>query len=180
MYSGLRRGELIHMTKDWIARGKIQVPSRIVCDCWECKGERWSRKTKKSTEKRLVKPSGFWIPKTENSARGIPLNSLSRELFDRFFKKHEAVREVIPCTRSLYFTLKTIEDRIKDRLVHELIPHGLRGIYAIRLAEKGIDAFKLQMIMGWDDVKTALWYVATYGPAKVAEDLDESDFVVDF
>jgi len=178
LFTGFRRGELVHMTEDWISRGKIHVPSEIPCDCWECRNTLY-RTVKRNGKhiKEVKKPAGVWMPKTEAGARGIPLNVLSRELFDWYFKDHHAIRELVPCTRSVYYTIKTIESRIKDQLTHELIPHGLRGVYASRLAEKKTSPYKLMEIMGWDDIKTAMSYVALFGPSEKAEGLTIESFV---
>jgi len=181
MFSGFRRGELVHMTEDWIQRGKIRVPIEIPCDCWECKKPLYrkvKKKNSKKTVKVLKKPSGVWMPKTKAGARGIPLNPLSEELFKKFFKEHHAVREILPCTRSVYYTVHDIVyPRIKDQLTHELFPHVLRGVFASRLAETGISPYKLAEIMGWEDIKTAMAYIALFGPQEEAEGLTIESFV---
>jgi len=174
LFTGLRRGELVHLTRDWIQRGKIQVPSQTACDCWECKKiiyRKVKKKKSKKTVKVLRKPAGLWMPKTNAGARSIPLNELSKKLFDWYFREHHAIRELVPCTKSVYYTIKQIESRIKDQLTHELIPHGLRGVYASRLAEQGISTFKLKEIMGWAHSKVADEYIALYGPSEEAEGL---------
>lgn len=179
LFTGFRRGELVHMTEDWVRRGKIQVPSEMPCDCWECKKTLY-RTVKRNGKrvKEVKKPSGVWMPKTEAGARGIPLNVLSRELFDWYFKNHHAVRKLVPCTRSVYYTIHDVlYPRIKNQLTHELIPHGLRGTFASRLAEQKVGSMKLKEIMGWDSVDVANSYVAMYAPSKEAEGLTIESFV---
>jgi len=181
LYGGFRSSEFIHLTKDWIYGGKIHIPSEIICECWECKKVIYQKVKKKASKKiikKIRKPSGVWMPKTEKGARGIPLNELSIKLFNWYFKDHHAIRETLPCTRSHYYTIKQIEKRIKDQLIHELFPHVLRGVYASRLAaDPTISPFVLCDIMGWTDVKTAMKYIANYRPVPQAKSLNMESFI---
>lgn len=137
----------------------------------------------KKSVKKIKKPPGVWMPKSKKGARAIPLNELSAKLFDWYFKDHHAVREMLPCTRSHYYTVNQIEKRIKDQLIHELFPHVLRGVYASRLAASRmpdgsrISPFTLCHIMGWEDIKTAMKYIAIFGSVPQAENLNMKSFI---
>lgn len=143
--TGMRAGELAHMTRPWVnfQEHRIEIPEKQPCDCGECQRER----------------DGTWQPKTDNGARKIPL--LDRETLG-LLRAWFALRDDIGMTR------KTIWDRVTDLaketpLTKKVTPHVLRHTYGTRLAEQDFTAAEIKAAMGHESLETSERYIQYSG-----------------
>jgi len=170
LYTGLRKSEFIHMRKTWIdfKRNLIRVPDKQKCDCGQCKLNRKKLADEDydslNTHKKLIY-DGYWVPKTEMSARTIPILDEARGVLYPFFKKHKAVIEVYPWTQYTNNVLNRLQRRSKIKI----FPHCLRGSLATMLAIRDFDAYRITEIMGWADINVAIFYIKLSGAVLTKE-----------
>lgn len=164
IYTGMRVSELIHMKKDWlyIRKGFIHIPESQECPCYECKKELKYRKSGN-----IRKPSGVWMPKTEDGSRIIKILPELDELLNKYFEEHDSIMEIAPNRVSVWRLLKELGKRAEIK--HNLFPHAIRATFATILAEENIDIYTLKDIMGWKDINVAASYVKFSG-IKVAKE----------
>ena len=105
----------------------------------------------------------LWSPKTEASAREIPLQASMRAkiVLERYFERFDsfqASRSVV--NRRLTRAAEAAPDEID---AESLYPHALRSTCASHLASRGFDALSLASLMGWEDLQVAQVYLQRSG-----------------
>lgn len=164
---GLRAGELTHITEDWIDFNEdiIYIPSHDRCDfgeddaaCGYCKKQarQAARKNEGLSYEKALRDR--WSPKNEASKRQVPFGwdpSLV-ELIHEYFAEHDHV----DCSRAtLNRRITKVAEYSKLVDEDEIYPHALRSHAAIYHARKGMSAFHLMELMGWNDVSGAMPYI---------------------
>ncbi|WEL29839.1 tyrosine-type recombinase/integrase [Haloferax volcanii] len=168
---GMRAGEIAHMREDWIdwERGMITIPRHQPCEkgrdgkkCGYCRqaAEQMADHNPGLDFETALKY--LWSPKTENSAREIPIDATARarialqryfERFDRF----QASRGVV--NRRVTWAAEEAEEIDAD----ELYPHALRATAASYYVSRGIDIIALKAMFGWECLSTAQHYLQDSG-----------------
>jgi integrase len=158
---GLRIGEIAHLSKSWLdfQDDRIQIPSAMTCNCFECA----------TSEKE-------WKPKTLAGSRSIPFKFFptTREVLKGYFGAYDSVGK---SRRALQLKLKRIAKRTS--LTKKIYPHALRSTAAMMFANAGLSAQALCEVMGWEDLRTAQSYIARSGRT-AAKEIEEhkNDFVL--
>lgn len=140
---GLRAGEAAHVNLSWISgqRGTLEIP--YVCSCARCKesGDRWG-------------------PKTEAGARTVPLRAHT-ETWEavKIYLTHED--EPWVTRQGVWALVKRVADR--GNLLERVYPHALRATAATQLADMGLSADQIALIMGWEDSGMAKPYIQRSG-----------------
>lgn len=129
-FTGMRVSEFIHMRRDWIDWGRelILIPERQRCGC----GERMCRLPRYNRKGQIIKQAGYWMPKTKNSVRAIPIVPELAPLLKKFFSKHSCIMEMIPSRGMAYYMVRDIG--IRAGIKHRVFPHAIRGTFATLLA----------------------------------------------
>lgn len=155
LYTGMRVSEFVHFRKSWInwKKGLIRVPRKQACGCYECERELRNKKGE------VTKPSGVWKPKTVEAIRPIPILPEVERLFNQYFKRHEAIMEVVSSRVYAWMVLKRVEKKSGVKL----FPHVLRGTFATLLADREFTAPEIKEILGWKSLKTADDYIKLSG-----------------
>ena len=124
-----------------------------------------------------VRPKEIWNPKTENSARTIPLCEPAVEAL-RMAQERAEKRKVMS---SLVFPgrkggpLKDIRDSLNGACKRAGVPrlhvHGLRHTFGSQMAMAGADPFAIMKAMGHADIKTTMIYVSL-GKSHIREQVE--------
>jgi len=157
-YEGMRSSEIAHMTKDWVdfQDDTITIPEEQNCNCSECivRKKRLAMQDGASKDEVDKIKKGIWMPKTENSARMIPIRNKAKQYIHDYFNAFDD----IGCSRVTVFNhIKDIAKRSK--ITKKIYPHSLRSTSASLWGLTGISATALCKIMGWSDIETAYSYV---------------------
>lgn len=136
-YTGMRIGEVQHIRGSWIDWDKliIEIPSRQLCHCYECR--KWRE--------------GIWTPKTGSGIRSLlivpEIEGVLREMGEGINRSRQALEQRF--------------ERIRQRsgLLKPAYPHCLRATFAIQLAEGGMSAPALTYVMGWSSLRPAEYYI---------------------
>ena len=155
-YTGMRVGEVQHMTRTWIVweKGIIELPSRQLCRCYECRSWR----------------DGIWSPKTASGIRNLLITGEIKPTVEDFFSSHEVVGR---SRQALEQRLGRIRQR--SGLSRPVYAHCLRATFATRLAEQGMSAPSLAYIMGWNGLEAAEHYVQSSMKRAHAEQQEIAD-----
>jgi integrase len=168
---GLRRGELAHMTEDWLdtRRNMIVVPRHEECtkgdDGGICGACRMMAKQRVEHNPDMEYDDAHdlaWLSKTEEAAREVPFDFDPRVTLciERFFDKYDEY----PCSgQSINRRLKKAAELADDLEPEQIYPHGMRATAATYHAARGLDVIPLQSLMGWAQVSTAHSYVSSSG-----------------
>ncbi len=150
VYLGMRISEVCHLNHTWIHEDtrEIHIPPSQKCLCNECM-------------KHKAYP-GEWRPKSEASARSLPIPDLiSRNLHEFLCLKPGGLRIT---RQALWWKVKQWAKaaKIKVRGLSEdtIYPHVLRATAATRLATKGVSAPALCYIMGWANLEVGAHYIS--------------------
>ena len=141
IYSGLRVGELAHMSRDWLnwKDMTINIPPSQDCWCWDCRHYR----------------KGLWQPKTKAGIRSVLIQAslvpILRAHFEAYRKARQVSRQAIEHRLSLIVKRTSIS--------HRVYPHCLRATCATIWASKGMSSPSLQYLMGWENLEAAEHYV---------------------
>ena len=159
----MRVGEFLHIKENWIddQHGVIKIPKREPCRCKNC----FKNAKLFSTEKGIDLEEAlklYWRPKRRASIRSIPFN------FDSDIEV--TVKQIMTKYKKCPFNNpQSIDDHLwklkkiaglKHKHIH---PQALRSTAATRFAYDGVDAMTLKTIMGWEDIETAISYLASCG-----------------
>lgn len=149
---GIRIGELVHMTKDWVdfTNKMIRIPSHQPCDCAYCIRQMRQMMKRKDISLEDVQKK-FWKPKTAASARIIyyDFDSELIRTVTAFFKEYER----FPLSSVQTYThLRRLGMTAKMDTVS---PMCLRRTAAIKFANDGMNVKALQKIMGWENIQVA-------------------------
>jgi len=124
-----------------------------------------------------VRPKEMWNPKTENSARTIPLCEPAVEAL----RTAQARAEKRKVKSSLVFPgrkgpLKDIRDGLNGACKRAGVPrlhvHGLRHTFGSQMAMAGADPFAIMKAMGHADIKTTMIYVSL-GKSHIREQIEK-------
>ena len=150
IFTGLRKGELRYL--EW---SDVDLEHRLL----------------------HIRPKGTWNPKTENSARTIPLCepavaalSMARE---RAEKREVKSSLVFPGRKG---PLNDIRDSLNGAGKRAGVPHirvhGLRHTFGSQMAMAGADPFAIMKAMGHADIKTTMIYVSL-GKSHIREQVEK-------
>lgn len=186
LFTGLRVGSAVHLTKNWINRGEIRVPERQRCNCLYCKQQEKRKlfyhkdmltkfnSLKKPKDKQIVNWEkhcrtwkktksnfGYWVPKTKNAVRKITILPEVEKLFQKFFSKYDRVMDYIPSPASWRQIINNHYDKhLKDFIPRKIFPHCLRSTFAtIYYNATRCSELELLTVMGWANLETAQLYV---------------------
>jgi len=157
--TGMRNGEFVHLSKDWIdfKRRQIRIPQEIKCDCRRCSKPYINKKSGK-----ITRPAGVWRPKTPQAMRIIPLNPITFKLLKDFFEAFDSIKAMIPSTGSVNYHIKRIAGRAK--IPHPVFAQSLRGTFASTLAMQQFTSPEIKEIMGWKSIVPAEKYIKLFSP----------------
>lgn len=166
---GLRRGELGHMTEEWIdwRQRRIVIPAHEPCTngrggstCGDCKNlaqQRVDHDADGLTFERAV--ADQWVPKTPAAVREVPFAPMPRveavieEFFDRFDEWPQSCQAINRRVTKIAELTQGVDPEA-------IYPHALRASAATYWAGRSISVFALQQLLGWADLQTARQYVA--------------------
>jgi integrase len=167
---GMRKGEITHMTREWIdwKRNMICIPYHENCIkardtmgiCGYCRQSADQRLEHNPDLDREESETMQWVAKTEEAAREIPFDFHPRVslLVDEFFEKWDAWPvSAQGVTRRVKKAAENVD------LEKRVYPHALRATAASYHAARGLDVLPLQALMGWAQVSTAHNYVRASG-----------------
>ena len=153
IFTGLRKGEIRHI--EW---SDVDLKNRLL----------------------HVRPKETWNPKTDNSARTIPLCEPAVEAI-RMAQERSEQRNV---KSSLVFPgrkggpLNDIRDGLNGACRRAGVPrihvHGLRHTFGSQMAMAGADPFAIMKAMGHADIKTTMIYVSL-GKSHIREQVCKLD-----
>ena len=168
-FTGMRVSEFIHLSREWVDwdRDLIVIPERQRCGCLSngCQKPRYDRKGK------VIKQPGYWMPKTKNAIRSIPIVPELKPLLQKFFSKYSCVMELIPSRGMAYYIIRDLG--VRAGIPHPVFPHAIRGTFATLLASgsrpwrknpakrhvKPFTPFEIKDTLGWSKVQTADDYI---------------------
>lgn len=159
---GLRRGELCHLTSDWVDWNEkmIRIPRHEPCDCGDCRLKAEQKKNHNSDIGFDEAMQARWHPKTESAVREVPFSHNARiELvIERFFENHDEYH------RSCQSINRRLDKAVENSaLSTDVYPHSLRGTAATYLAGRGLGVLALQSMFGWAQLSTPMLYVKHSG-----------------
>lgn len=154
LYTGMRVSEFIHMRKDWINDECIDIPTSMKCDCDYCKN---SYLNKKHTMVR--KPSGMWMPKTQNGSRTIFVNNELKPIIEQFFNNYDRIIDYVKTRKEAWEIIKKVSKRTSIK--KDIFPHSLRSTFATALSESTQNPMEVKDTMGWADLDVANSYIKT-------------------
>lgn len=169
---GMRTGEIIHMTSEWIDREKqmIRIPAHDNCtkgqDGGICGYCRQQAKQKLEYRPELDLDEQFrrrWEPKTEAAARAVPydFDDEVQGVVEAWFDEHSEV----PVSR---VTLNRRVDAAAEAAglgSDNLYPHALRATAGTYHAYRGLEVAPLTSLMGWENLAVAKKYIRLSGGA---------------
>jgi len=169
---GLRAGEIAHLREEWVdwETDTIQIPHHDPCDfgrdgevCGYCRQCAKQRVEHNDGDLSLDDALGMrWHPKTENSAREVPFGFSIRAkiILERYFDRYDRFKA---SRQGVNRRVEAAAEGAADLDAAEIYPHCLRATCASLAAGRGLEAFQLQQMLGWEDVRTAIKYVRTSG-----------------
>lgn len=135
-YCGLRVSEAIHLKASWIKDEEIHIPSKIECQCWECRKR------------------GYWKPKSKAGIRAVAIpNFLKPVLLSFLTKSPNGLRMT---RQAAWYRIQRLAEKAK---VPRIFPHALRATLATILASHGFTAIELCAHMGWTRLNMGEHYV---------------------
>lgn len=170
---GLRRGELSHLSEDWIdwREDMISIPHSDPCtkgedggicgSCISLAEQRVEYNDELTLEEAL---EYMWVPKTEAAAREIYFGFSTRlEMFlERYFSSDEYSRYE-PSSTAVTRRVKKAADLAPELDATEVHPHGLRATAATYHAARGLRTMQLMQMFGWVQPSTAERYISRNG-----------------
>lgn len=168
---GLRRGEIAHLTDDWIdwRRNMIEIPRHDPCsrgrDYEQCATCRQHAQQKASNNSDMTFDETLdlqWESKTAEAARQVPFDFAPRVslVIERYFEQWDTwMYSAQAINRRLEAAAEIAEEINAD----DIYPHCLRATAASYHAARGLDVIPLQSLMGWAQVSTAHNYVKSSG-----------------
>lgn len=164
---GLRAGELVHVTEDWVNfdQNTLEIPSHDQCQkgrdggpCGYCKQQAKTRASSRENETYETALREYWRPKNEASSRRIWFgwDESLVEIIDEYLYKHD---EYPHSRASANRRIDRIAEACEMVDKEDVYPHALRGHAAKLHAGKGMRSFQLKEFMGWSDVDGAMDYI---------------------
>ena len=179
---GLRRGELAHLSEEWIdwRNEMIVIPDHHRCAkgrdgdvCGYC--NQLARQRVEYADDDLTMDEALewmWVPKTEAAAREIYFGFDARVKLsvERYFNN--------PAYERFEASSTAINRRVKKAAEHapgiepeDVRPHSLRATAATYHAGRGLELLPLMQFMGWAQPQTAEIYIGRSG-TNTARQLD--------
>jgi len=168
---GMRSGEICHLREDWIdwRNNMIEVPRHESCTqgkgggiCGSCR-QAAKQMVENNDDLTMETAKGLmWGPKTEHSAREIPLDATERAAIavEEYFEQYDAV----PISQStIGRRVDWIAEKADGLKPETTYPHCLRATAASYWAAQGLNAVNLKSLMGWSDFQVALNYIENSG-----------------
>lgn len=168
---GLRRGEMAHLSANWVDRQRkmLMIPDYDPCTggrggglCGYCRQAVDQMERNRDDPDRDELKKLYWRPKTEASVRSIPYGSISTRV--------EFAVEWLCATHDGWpYSSSTVRRRIEEAaenapgLEREVTPHGLRGTAATFHAGNGVRWQALKTMMGWRENDTPKQYLSIDG-----------------
>jgi len=168
---GMRSAEIAHMRADWIdwRRGMIEIPEHQGCEkgkdggiCGTCRNSAESMVAHNEGLSIEEAERMMWSPKTEASAREIPLAASTRARIacERYFDRFDSFQS---CVGAVNRRVKRAARSARELDADDVYPHCLRATCATTLANQGVDVLSLQSLMGWEDFSVARNYLQRSG-----------------
>jgi len=167
---GLRRGEIAHMTRDWVDwnRNMLCIPHHEPClkgrdsmgICGSCH-QQAKQRVEHNPDLEIEDAKDLqWRAKTREASRDIPFDFHPRVslLIEEFFERWDAWP--VSATAVNRRIDAAADETDLDKRVY---PHGLRATAASFHAARGLEVIPLQSLMGWAQVSTAHNYVRASG-----------------
>ncbi|MFA1612064.1 site-specific integrase [Halobellus rubicundus] len=178
---GLRRGELAHLTEEWIdwRQKMIRIPSHQPCSkgidgevcgyCQQLAKQRVEIADELTMDEAL---EWMWTPKTEAAAREVYFGFDARaELFiERYFASDEYNRVEVG-SNALNRRVKRAAEEAERLGPADVSPHTLRATAATYHASRGLEMLPLMQLMGWAQPSTSEVYIGRNG-TNTARQLD--------
>jgi len=129
-----------------------------------------------------VRPKETWSPKTESSARTVPLCDPALEALQMAWVRSEKRKMESP----LVFPgrkgpLNDIRDSLNGACKRAGVPHirvhGLRHTFGSQMAMAGADPFAIMKAMGHTDIKTTMIYVSL-GKSHICEQVEKLNTIL--
>jgi integrase len=169
---GLRRGELAHMSEDWINWRKqmIEIPTHDACSkgvdgeiCGDCKQLAKQRVEYSDTLSLEEAMEWMWVPKTEAASRDIYFGFDTRaEMYiERYFSSEEYSRFEASGT-AISRRVKQSAELALELNPDEINPHALRATAATYHSGR-LKVLSLMQFMGWCQPSTAKVYFSRNG-----------------
>jgi len=136
VFCGLRVSEAIHLRLEWIRDEEIHIPSQQKCSCAACADR------------------GYWVPKTKQSVRVVPVPGFLKPLLWEYLKTHPEGLQI--SRQAVWYRIQHLASRAK---VSHIFPHALRATYATLLASKGLTAPEICAVLGWARITMGEHYV---------------------
>lgn len=123
-----------------------------------------------------VRPKETWSPKTESSARTVPLCDPAYEALlsarERVQKRTEKSTLVFPGRKGpLNDVRESLNGACKRAGIPHIRVHGLRHTFGSQMAMAGADPFAIMKAMGHTDIKTTMIYVSL-GKSHIREQVE--------
>jgi integrase len=151
IFTGLRKGELRHL--EW---SDVDLENRLL----------------------HIRPKETWNPKTDNSARTIPLCEPAMEALlmakERAAKKTVISSLVFPGIKGgpLNDVRESLNGACKRAGIPHIRVHELRHTFGSQMAMAGADPFAIMKAMGHSDIKTTMIYVSL-GKSHIREQVEK-------
>ncbi|QLH77449.1 site-specific integrase [Halosimplex rubrum] len=168
---GLRSGEICHLHEDWIdwRNNMIEIPRHETCTlgkdggiCGTCRQAAKQMVAHNEDLDQTTAESLMWGPKTEHSAREIPLDATERAAIavEEFFEDYD---HVAISQGTIARRVTTIAEEAVGLDPETTYPHCLRATAASYWAARGLNAVNLKSLMGWSDFQVAMNYIEASG-----------------
>ena len=178
---GLRRGELTHLSENWIdwRNEMIIIPDHDACTmgrdgdicgyCRQMARQRVEYADNLSMEDAL---EWVWVPKTANASREVYFGFDARVklAIERYFDHPEYNRFEASGT-AINRRVKKAAELAPELDPKNVRPHSLRATAATYHAGRGLEMLPLMQFMGWSQPQTAEIYIGRSG-ANTARQLD--------
>jgi integrase len=168
---GLRRGELAHMTQEWIDWRKemIRIPRQQDCHggrdggvCGYCRQLAEQRVDYREDLPLDASVAMQWVAKTDAAARDVyfGFDPRVRLWIERFFDRFD---EWVWSPAAINRRVKRAAEHADGLDPDEVRPHSLRASAATHHAARGLEMHALMQYFGWAQPSTAKCYLARNG-----------------
>jgi len=179
---GLRRGELAHLSEEWIdwRNEMIVIPDHHDCGkgvdgdvCGYCKQLARQRVEYADGDLTMGEAvSWMWVPKTAAAAREIyfGFDARLKLAIERYFES-DAYNRYEASSTAINRRVKKAAERAPELEPEDVRPHSLRATAATYHAGRGLEMLPLMQMFGWANPTTAEIYIGRSG-ANTARQLD--------
>ena len=171
---GLRRGELAHLSEEWIdwRNEMIVIPDHHTCTkgegravCGYCR--QLARQRVDYADGELTMDEALewmWVPKTAAAAREIyfGFDARLKLAIERYFESGAYTRFEASST-AINRLVKKAAEHAPELQPENVRPHSLRATAATYHAGRGLELLPLMQMMGWAQPQTAEIYIGRSG-----------------